>query len=157
MKILENELDIEKKKTQKESLKVKELNEKNKELQSLINNNNSDKDNTITLMNKIISKDEEIRELKERFPFNLEKGEKLISIIFISLNQEIHHSIFCKNTDVFTTVENLLYNEYPKYRETENFFIFNGIKVNKNKTLNENKIENSSIIILKQLEDNDEE
>lgn len=157
MKILENELNIEKKKTEKESLKVKELNEKNKELQLLLNNNNSNRDNTITLMNKIISKDEEIRELKERFPFNLEKGEKLISIIFISFNQEIHYSIICKNTDIFSTVENFLYNEYPKYRETENYFIFNGTKINRNKTLKENKIENSSIIMLKQLEDNDED
>ena len=157
MKELEIELNNERKKNQKESLKVKELTEKNKELEFLLKNNNSSKDNTINLMNKIILKDKEIRELKKSFPFKLEKGEKLISVIFISTSQDIHYSIICKNTDLFSSVENILYNEYPKYRETENYFIVNGIKVNKNKTLKENQIENSSIIMLKQIDDNDEE
>ena len=123
---LENEVNIEKKKTQAESLKIKELTEKNRELELLLMNNKSNKDNTINLMNKIIENDEEIRKLRESIPFKLEKEEKLMSVIFVYSNKEIHYSIICKNTEIFSSIENLLYKEYPKYSETENYFIFNG-------------------------------
>ena len=102
------------------------------------------------LVNQINQKDEEIKDLRANMPFNLKQGEKLISVIFISVDQKIHYSIICKNTDIFTNVENKLYDEYPEYRETENYFMVSGQKVNKYKSLKENKIVNSSIINLNQ-------
>ena len=102
------------------------------------------------LVNQINQKDEEIKDLRVNMPFNLKQGEKLRSVIFISMDQKIHYSIICKNTDIFTNVENKLYDEYPEYRETENYFMVSGQKVNKYKSLKENKIVNSSIINLNQ-------
>ena len=147
IKLLERQLREEKNKNM-------ELLEKNKELEKIRNSYNN-KDSMMNLMNKLLSKEEEIQEMKSRYPFELLKDEKLLSLIFVSSNQEIHYSIICKDSDKFTVVENLLYDEYPKYRESENYFLFNGEKINKYKTLKENNLKNGSIILLNQINDED--
>ena len=129
-----------------------ELNEKNKEMEKL-RNNVGNKDNVLKLMDKLLLKEEEIQEMKSRYPFEILKGEKLISLIFMSYNQEIHYSIICKDSDKFTNVENLLYDEFPKFRETENFFVSEGNKINKYKTLKENNLKNGSIIMLYRMDE----
>ena len=133
-----------------EKNKIIELTEKNKRLENIMNNIDN-KDNILKLMDKLFLKEEEIQEMKSRYPFEVLKGEKLMSIIFMSSNQEVHYSIICKDSDKFTSVENLLYDEYPRYRETENYFLYNGNKINKYKTLKENNLHNGSIVILNQL------
>ena len=145
VKILEEQLKIEKNKNY-------ELNEKNKEMEKL-RNNVGNKDNVLKLMDKLLLKEEEIQEMKSRYPFEILKGEKLISLIFMSYNQEIHYSIICKDSDKFTNVENLLYDEFPKFRETENFFVSEGNKINKYKTLKENNLKNGSIIMLYRMDE----
>ena len=45
-------------------------------------------------------------------------------------------------------MENILYEKYPKYVESENFFLVNGNRINKYKTLQENKINNNDVITL---------
>ena len=108
---------------------------------------------------EIKDKNEEIRNLKLRFPFELGKNinkiiimlyiygkhKELMSVIFISTDSSILHSIICKNTDQFTKIEKQLYKEYPKYRYLENYFVANGNKVNKYISLKENNIKNSDI------------
>ena len=42
----------------------------------------------------------------------------------------------------------MLYNKYPKYTDTENYFLVGGIKVNRHKTLKNNNIKNNDIITL---------
>ena len=104
-----------------------------------------------SLIEKIIEKDNEINDLRtklSRLPFILEEGEKLISIIFTSSDQNLHYSIICKNTDEFHKVEGQLYKDNPAYSENENYFLLGGRKINKYRTLKENGIENNSIIIL---------
>ena len=99
----------------------------------------------------IIEKDKKIRELElkiSRFPFILEEGEVLMSIIFISSDQNLHYSVICKNTDEFYKIESQLYKKYPEYTENENFFILNGKKINRYKTLEQNGVKNNDIIIL---------
>ena len=99
----------------------------------------------------IIEKDKKIRELElkiSRFPFILEEGEVLMSIIFISSDQNLHYSVICKNTDEFYKIESQIYKKYPEYTENENFFILNGKKINKYKTLEQNGVKNNDIIIL---------
>ena len=107
------------------------------------NNSNNDKD-IIQLYKKI----DELKGKLSRYPFELSEGEKLISVIFTSSDQKIHCSIICKNTDKFITLETKLYNDYPEYSETDNFFMANGSRVSKFKTLDQNKIKNSDNIIL---------
>ena len=127
--------------------------ELNKQIESLKNANkdNYSKDRVIELLETINKKDEEIKVLKQSIlnsPLNLKPGEKLLPIIFISLDQRIHYAIICKNTDKFKDIEESLYNAYPEYREFDNYFMSKGNKINRFKTIRENGIENSDIITL---------
>ena len=73
-------------------------------------NNNSNKDIIIKELNNEIDK---LKEKISRYPLELSKEEKLISIIFTSLDEKIHYSIICKNTQKFNELEKKLYNDYP--------------------------------------------
>ena len=103
---------------------------------------------------KIIDLYARIDDLKEklsRYPFELKKDEKMISVIFTSDDQKIHFSVICKNTEKFNRLEEKLYNDYPEYSETNNYFVVNGNRIQKFKTLDENNIHNSDIIILNKI------
>ena len=75
-------------------------------------------------------------------------GEKWMSVDILSVNQKVHTSVICKNTDLFINVELKVYEQYPKYKEVENYFTVNGIKINKYKSMDENKIKNNDKILL---------
>ena len=148
----------------KEKEKNIELEEQIKTLKNLLNNNNNtineykdtNKVNRDDLMESVLKKDKEIEDLKAklgRFPFQLLEGEKLMSIIIISIDQKIHCSFICKNTDVFSSIETKLYQMYNEYSESENFFTVNGKKINRHKNLDYNHIKDKDIIILNVLED----
>ena len=141
---LENELAKEKKININLNNIINQLKNKSKDLNSIQNSKEF-------LFENLIEKEKEIKELKtklSRFPFELNEGDKLISLNFTSSNQEIHYSIICKNNDFFNNVENKLYEHYPKYSETENYFIVNGKKINRYKRLNEINIKSNDIIVL---------
>ena len=108
---------------------------------------NSDKE-ILELVKELREKEKEIKSLKSAFPFEIKQGEKLMSVIFISADQKIHHSFICKNTDIFTNLEKSLYDVFPEYGESENYFLLNGGKINKYKSLEYNKIKDSDIITL---------
>ena len=133
--ILENENAELKKQIEEKELVKKKLEKESKEY----------------MIEEIINKDKEIKELKEklsRFPFVLEEGEKYISIIIMSLDEKILYSMICKNTDVFSKIENKLYKKYPEYSENENAFYLKRKKIEKNKSLSYNGIKDNDIIIL---------
>jgi len=110
-------------------------------------NNNSNKDIIIKELNNEIDK---LKEKLSRYPLELSKEEKLISVIFTSSDQNMFYSIICKNTQKFNELEKKLYKDYPEYSESNNYFMINGNKVNKDKSLDENKIRNNDIVILTQ-------
>ena len=148
IKELKEELKNEKNKNQQLNSKIEIL---DKFLENKFKENNS-----INMNNKIINelyedlktKEREFKNFKSKFPFELSENEELMSVIFFSPNQKIHYSIICKNTDQSTEIETQLYKEYPDYKNIENYFIVNGNKINKYKSLKENHIKNSDIIIL---------
>ena len=105
------------------------------------------------LINLLSKREEQINELKEkikRYPFILEKNERLMSIIFYSLDQKVHYPMICKNTDTIHKLEEKLYTEYPNLSERENYFLCKGTILNKFKSFEKNKIKNGDIIILNQ-------
>ena len=170
IKELEKLLNEEKNKNKELNLKINDLEimlndalNKNTELNQTINNLKQQNLNTKDIvtnnninneqnLNEIINKkDIEIKELKtklSRYPFELSDGEKMLSVIFNSEKQDINYSVICKNTDLFVNIELKLYEAYPQYSEFVNYFNANGIRVNKYKSLEMNKIHNNSIIIL---------
>ena len=78
-----------------------------------------------------------------------------MAISFISMDQKVHYSIPCKSNDKFFKIVNLLYEKYPEFKETDNYFIYNGIKIKEYKTVEENHIESGGIIILYLLDSNE--
>ena len=143
---LENELKQEKEKNKK-------LEEKISQMQILLNKNKSllNKGNSAELLDTFLKKDKIIDDLKsklDRFPFELSKGEKLMSIIFTTKSENFIYSIICKNIDKFYKIESQLYKVFPHYLKNKNYYTVNGKEINKNKTLDENKIKDNNIIIL---------
>ena len=100
-------------------------------------------------MKELKQKDNEIKEIKARYPFELLKGEEMLSVIFSTVSQQFNYSIICKNTDIFITIEEKLYKEYPDCANSENYFMVNGNIINRFKSLKDNNIHNSDIILLK--------
>jgi len=105
--------------------------------------------NNIEYNNKILELKNQINQLKSYF---LSPGENLISIKFTSCDQNINFSTFVKPNDNFTKIENILYDNYPNYREFENYFLVNGNIINRNKTIEQNKIKNNDIITLNKID-----
>ena len=103
----------------------------------------------------ILEKEEEIKKLKEslsRYPFELQKGEKIMSVIFTSIDQKVNCSIICKNTDYFSEIVNLLYKKYPEYRKNDCFFLYASKKIKEYLTLEELKINDGAVIILNEID-----
>ena len=119
------------------------------------NNNNqiiSNNSNTYLEMNNLYKQINELNEKLKRYPFILEKGEKIMSVIFSSVDQNIHYSIVCKNTDKIHKLEEELYKEYPQFSETDNYFMCKGKVLNKFHTFESNNIKNGDVIVVNQRE-----
>lgn len=134
-------------------------NEANERLldEKIINNEtNNNMGKIIELMEKLENKEKELKELKSKLPFELNKDEKIMNVIIRSNDQRVLFPIICKNTDLFIRLESELYKveEYKNYKEEDNYFLINGNKINKYNTLEENGIKNNDIILLVKL-DND--
>ena len=114
------------------------MNKRIKELESKLNKNYEIKN--------ILELENEIKLFRKYCNFN--ENEKLISIKFISCEQDINFSIIAKNTDKFSKFEAKLYEIYPIYTETENYFLVNGNIIKKHKSFEENNIKNNDIITL---------
>lgn len=106
----------------------------------------------LDLVDKIDEMEKELKELKEIksiIPFDISPGEKLLSIIFVSVDKKINYPIICKNTDDFINVEKTLYNKFPEYQKSENSFTVKNNKINRFFSMDENKIVDGDIITLK--------
>ena len=165
--ILENKLKEEKSKYDKEKSEISKLkSELNNEIEKYKNlnekikfkevyKNDSSTESKDILLEKLFESEKEVKEIKlklSRFPFELNEGEKLLCIIFTSCDQNINCPIICKNTEKFNVVENRLYEKFPEYKESENYFTFEGTKINKYVTLDENKIKDGDNILLNVIE-----
>jgi len=109
-----------------------------KENKNIINNKNN-------YIDKIKELEKEIEKYKNYF---LQPGEKLLTIKFISIDKTINFEIYAKNTEYFSKLETSLYEKYPKYKDTENYFLVNGKKLNRHRTLEENNIKDNDILTL---------
>lgn len=78
----------------------------------------------------------------------------IMVINFISGDGNITQGIKCLKTDTFAEVEEQLYKIYDKYRESNNYFIFEGKTVLRFKTIEENNIKDGGKIIIEKF-DND--
>ena len=71
-----------------------------------------------------------------------------MTVNFKSLDQKIqNYSIICKKSDIFSKLEEKLYIDNSGSFDVNNFIV-NGLKIDKSKSLEENKIHNNDIIII---------
>ena len=141
---LKNQLTRANKTIEQQKLKINEL-------QNKLNNYN----NTISNYQNIIKqKDIELNNLKTQLN-NTNNGinnniniNDIMSVNFISMDQNVHFSVGCLKTNTFAEVEEKLYKQYPEYRETNNNFLANGKQVLRFKTIAENNIGNGLPVTL---------
>ena len=80
--------------------------------------------------------------------FSLGENIEKIVVNFVSTDQRIKFSISCYSNDIFSTIEEKLYEQFPKLRKKEIFFICKGNKLKNFLTLGENNIESNDIILI---------
>ena len=135
---------------------VEKIEKMKNDIQKLSSENNNLKDKmkgqyTKNNSDEIISLYKRIDDLNaklKRYPFILEEGEKIMSIIFTSVDQNLNYSMICKNTDTINQLELKLYQEYSKLVRAHYYFICNGNVLNKFEKLEKLKIKNGDIIVL---------
>ena len=71
---------------------------------------------------------------------------KMIS--FVSKDKKIIDVIPCIGDETFAEIEEILYRDYPDFRETNNSFFLNGKEILRFKTINDNKIGTGKPVIL---------
>ena len=126
---------------------------------SLDNTNLKEEIEKVNIQNKsdeiirLYKKIEELNEQIKRYPFILEEGEKILSVIFTSVSQKVNYSMVCKNTDSIYKLEGELYNTFPELAQTNNYFSCKGTVVNRFKKFEELKFKNGDIIVINQQED----
>ena len=110
-----------------------------------------------SLQNIINQKNEELNKLKKNLQNNninnignqnnfKKFNDKCVN--FISSDQKIAYAIPCSGNDIFAEIEEILYREYPEYRETNNMFLANGKEILRFKSINDNKIGTGRPIML---------
>ena len=153
---LEEEKNKNKKLTEElnnEKIKTPNLLNKIQTLENSLNQNNTQINELNVLIN---GKNKEINDLKQKLNINLNNSlrnvgpnENIFAINFSTVDQKFHYCIPCKNSDIFVKCEEKLYNEFPDYKECDNYyFMANEIRIKRFKTLEENNIKSGDTIIL---------
>ena len=150
---------------QKNKKKVKDLTEQKKDLEEKLKTeiNNFTKykklsasDKMLKIYEELNAKDKQLKELQSKIPVDLtENNAKLMSIIIYSPEHLIHCCLICKSTEYFKIIETRFYEKYPDKKDDDAYYLAKGIRVNGNKTLEENNIQDGDIILY-HLIDNDE-
>ena len=71
------------------------------------------------------------------FPLRFKSGDNLID-----------YSIICNRSQLFVDIEKKLYEEYPNYKETQNYFLCNANVIKRFKTIGENNLRDNDVLIL---------
>ena len=146
---LKNELTKANKVIEKQKLTISELQNYLNNYNNIINNLNNDINNYRNIISK---KDIELNnyksQLNNNIPNNNVNFNDIMSVQFISSDQNVHYAVPCIKTNTFAEVEEKLYKQYPQYRETNNTFLANGMQVLRFKTIDENKIGNGLPVTL---------
>ena len=73
---------------------------------------------------------------------------EVLAINISSTDSKINFPIPCKKNDKFSIIEQKLYEEYPEYKNKNCCFIANGNVIDRNNTIEGNKIKSGDNIIL---------
>jgi len=73
---------------------------------------------------------------------------QIITLNFISSDENIKYSLLCKKTEKFSKIEELLYENFPQYKSPNNYFLINNNRIIKDRTLEENILQENDILEL---------
>ena len=157
----QNSKDNEIKELKNQLIKANKIIEKQKltinELQNKLNSYNTNINNYQNIINQ---KDLELNNLRmqinnmNNMNNNIQSNKvtidlnDIMTVNFISMDQNVHFAVSCLKTNTFAEVEEKLYKQYPQYRETNNSFLAHGSQVLRFKTIAENKIGNGLPVTL---------
>ena len=109
-----------------------------------LNNTLNNKNNEIADLN---NKMENLK-LNNNSNYEYVRRNEMLSIQFKSIDQKVDISYSCKNTDLFVRIEEMLYNEYPEYKDLNTYFTVGGHVVKRFRNLLENNIKDKDKILL---------
>ena len=72
----------------------------------------------------------------------------MIAVHFQSTDQRVNFPMPCMLSDNFSKLEEKLYLKYPQLKNKNIYFIANGNKINRNLTLEQNRIKNGDHILI---------
>ena len=127
---------------------IKNLKSKTK-LNLYLNDNNLYVQNTLKMRKRQVSYFQNMNlQNNAREITYINPGEKIMTINFVSQgNQDItNYSLACKNTDLFVRLEEILYQDYPKFKDFETYFEVRTKRIKRFKTIEENDIRNNDVI-----------
>lgn len=115
-------------------------------------------DEEFDLKHEIAEKDKEIEVLNYKLNnanvYRLAPEEKIMAVNFVTEDSKLCYCIPCKNTTIFSRIEEQLYEKYPEYRETDNYFMSHKNRMIKRyQTIEENKLESGESVVLYQNQD----
>ena len=124
-----------------------------KELQEkivLLENKNQSLISSSGDISRLQKENDELRKENNELRKELENYKDCISVIFTTRDQDIHCSLICKKNDEFKTIEKRFYDKHSGFIETEseNTFSVRNNNIDRSKTLEENGIRDSDLIIL---------
>ena len=90
----------------------------------------------------------ELKQLNEENKKLKKEIDNTIAINFMSISQNINFPIACKITDNFKDLEEKLYKDYPELKHKNLYFMANGSIINRYETLENNGIKNSNTILI---------
>ncbi len=89
----------------------------------------------------------------------VEKKKKIendICIRFLSSDQKLYVSIPCSlENSLFVDIEKKLYKIYPEYKNVNLYYLGNGIRINRFKTIKENKLKDNDMVLINRYEDDE--
>ena len=133
---------------------ISQLESKNNELENKLKSINNINLKEINSLKEIINqKNQELNTLNKKLENininnnnNQKKYEKVVN--FISNDQKVYKAFPCDGDTIFAEIEELLYRDYPEYRETNNTFLADGRQILRFKTIDDNKIGTGNPIML---------
>ena len=140
-KKLKKQLDVEKDKNKKS---LKEIDNLKQKLENIVIENKK--------MKELIKQQKELLDKNniqlEYSITTINPGEIILAVNFVSMgNNDIgHYNLICKNVDLFVSLEERLYKDFPQFKNYNTYFEANGKSVKRFKTMDENKIKNNDII-----------
>ena len=149
---LKTELSNAKKTIDQQKLIIADLQNKLNNYNNTINNLNN---NIINYQSIINQNNLEINNLKLQLNNNHNNNiqnrvnfDEVMVVNFISSDSRVHYAVKCTKTNTFAEVEEKLYQQYPRFRETNNNFIANGTCILRFKTIEQNNIGNGLPVTL---------